>query len=37
MSNVHKTSFGLREGDTLHDIISQGYKYFKSEIKPLDG
>lgn len=37
MSNVFRTTFGIKEGDSLYDILQEGPKYFRPSIRPLDG
>lgn len=35
MSNLYKSKFGLRNGDTLSDVIDQGVAYFKRPVTPI--
>lgn len=35
MSNLYKSKFGLRNGDTLSDVIDQGVDYFKRPVTPI--
>lgn len=35
MSNLYKSKFGLRNGDTLSDVIDQGVNYFKRPVTPI--
>ena len=35
MSNIYKSKFGLKNGDTLADVIDKGAKYFKNPVTPI--
>lgn len=35
MSNLYKSKFGLRNGDTLSDVIDAGVDYFKRPVTPI--
>ena len=37
LSNIYKTAFSIKEGDSLYDILKAGPKYFKHIIDSLDG
>ena len=37
LSNIYKTAFNIKDGDSLYDILKAGPKYFKHLITPLNG
>lgn len=34
MSNIYKSAFGIEDGDSLYDVMSQGADYFKKKTRP---
>lgn len=35
MSNIYKSKFNLKNGDSLADVMKQGYKYFLQPVTPI--
>lgn len=37
MSNIYKSNFNIKDGDSLYDVLQAGPDYFNAHIQPLDG